>query len=59
MHLADEYEAARDVLTAEAAPETLPEPVEALTIEFIPVEGGVDLSIRWDRTDVRFPLRPR
>lgn len=59
MHLADEYDAAHDVLTAEAAPETLDEPVDAFTIDFVAVEGGIDLRIQWDRTAVRFPVRFR
>ncbi len=59
MHLADEYDAALDVLTADAAPEALGEPVPALTLDFVPAGDGADLRIRWDRTSVRFPVRPR
>ncbi len=58
MHLADEYDPDYDVLTVDAVPETLAEPVEAFTIDLVPTEAGLDLRIRWDRTSVRFPMRP-
>jgi hypothetical protein len=59
MHLADEYDPALDVLTVDLVPGTLAEPVEAFTIDFIPTGDGVDLRIRWDRTEVAVPIRPR
>ena len=59
MHLADEYDPALDVVTVDLTPETLDEPVEAFTIDFVPAEGGVDLRIRWDRTSVAVPIRMR
>lgn len=59
MHLADEYSAAHDVLTVEAEPTTLDAPVEGLTLDFVPSGTGADLRIRWDRTSVLFPIRPR
>lgn len=59
MHLADDYAPALDALTAEAVPETLAEPVQALTLDFVPAGDGVDLRIRWDRTCVRFAFKPR
>lgn len=57
MHLADEYDPAFDVLTTDAAPGTLAEPVRAFTIDFVAVDGGADLRIRWDTTEVRIPIR--
>ncbi|MEM1041415.1 MAG: DUF2911 domain-containing protein [Bacteroidota bacterium] len=59
MHLADEYDPANDVLTADAAPEALDETVEAFVIDFVPEGEGVDLRIQWDRTAARIPIRPR
>lgn len=59
MHLADAYDPALDVLAVDAAPQTLDEPAPALLLAFEPAEDGVDLLIRWDRTEVRFPVRPR
>jgi hypothetical protein len=57
MHLADEYDAAQDVLVVDATPTVLEEASPGLVIEFLPAEGGVDLRIRWDRTSVAFPIR--
>jgi len=57
MHLADEYDPALDVLTVDLTPTTLDAPVEALTIDFAPAEGGADLRIRWDHTAVTVPIR--
>ncbi|MEM7417550.1 MAG: DUF2911 domain-containing protein [Gemmatimonadota bacterium] len=58
MHLADEYDASHDVLTAEAVVETLDTVVEGLEFEFVSTEGhGLDLVIRWDHTAVRFPIQ--
>jgi len=57
MHLADEYDPALDVLTVDLTPTTLDAPVEALTIDFAPVENGADLRIQWDRTAVTVPIR--
>ncbi len=58
MHLADEYDAALDVLTVDATPAPLAEPAEAFTIDFVPAGDGADLRIRWDLTEVRVPIRP-
>ncbi|MDX1420652.1 MAG: DUF2911 domain-containing protein [Rubricoccaceae bacterium] len=59
MHLADEYDPALDVVTVDLTPETLAEPVDAFTIDFVPADRGADLRIRWDRTAVAVPIRPR
>ncbi len=59
MHLADEYDPALDVLTVDLGPETLAEPLPAFTIDFVPAADGADLRIRWDRTGVSVPVRPR
>jgi len=57
MHLADEYDPGLDVLTVDLTPTTLDAPVEAFTIDFVPVADGADLRIRWDRTAVTVPIR--
>ncbi len=59
MHLADAYDPTLDVLTVDLEPETLAESVPAFTIDFVPAAGGADLRIRWDRTGVSVPIRPR
>lgn len=59
MHLADEYDPALDVLVTDAAPEALAETEHGLVLAFEPAADGVDLVVRWDRTGVRFPIRPR
>lgn len=58
-HLADDYNPALDVLRVEGIPETLDAAQQGLLIEFVPAGPGVDLRIAWDRTAVRFPIRPR
>lgn len=57
MHLADEYNPAMDVLVVDAAPEALSDHVEAFTLDFVPTAEGVDLRLRWARTQVRFPIQ--
>jgi hypothetical protein len=57
MHLADEYDAANDVLTVDAIPLALTEVVPALTLDFVPAGTGADLRLRWDRTLVVVPFR--
>ncbi len=58
MHLADEYDPELDVLTVDAVPEATDEVTHGLIIGFEPEGSGVDLLIQWDRTAVRFPIRP-
>ncbi len=58
MHLADDYDAALNVAEAEAVSEALGEAVQALTLDFVPADAGVDLRLQWDRTAVRVPIRP-
>lgn len=47
-----------DVLTATVAPTTLPEEekVDQFTISFEETEAGVDMVLRWIRTEVRIPM---
>ncbi len=49
MHLADEYDASRDVAVLSLAPETTPAPVEALTWAFETApDGTASLALAWD-----------
>ena len=54
MHLADEYDAADDVVTLDAAPEALDVPVEALTWAFAP--DGRALTLAWADRRALFPI---
>ncbi len=57
MHLADEYDPALDVLVVDAVPEALDTHMETFTFDFVPTADGVDLRLRWARTQVRFPIQ--
>ncbi len=54
MHLADEYDAARDLATVAVAPDVLAEPVEALTWAF--ADDGSALTLSWADRSASFPL---
>ena len=60
-HLADEYDAALDVVVAEMTAYEPDSYEQSLVYDFVPVEGGVeggvDLRIRWAGVDVRVPIR--
>ena len=56
MHLADEYDAELDVLTAVAKPTETAEATPGFVIEFGQGSEGIELVIRWDRTRVAFPI---
>lgn len=57
-HLADEYDSALDVVVAEMTRYEADSYEQSLVYDFMPVEGGVDLRIRWAGVDVRVPVRP-
>jgi hypothetical protein len=52
------FDATDDVLTLQVPPGTIDEPVNQFTISFIPADGGADMTLRWERTEVRIPVRP-
>lgn len=58
MHLADDYDASKDVIRITCTPETLETTVESLTYQ---VERLADqttqISIAWDKTKIKFVLR--
>ena len=54
-HLADEYDAAENVVSVTVSPRALAEPQEALRLSF-ETDGGLALGIAWDRTAVSVPF---
>ncbi len=58
-HLADDYDAAEDVIRIKTKPQILEESVEALTYEVIPVEDGRGIiSVSWEKIKVVFEIEP-
>ncbi len=53
------YKPANDVLAFSRPTRTLPEdePVDQFTISLEESEGGADMVLRWERTEVRVPIR--
>lgn len=47
-----------DVLTLQIASRQTGETVDQFTILFEPAGGGADMVLRWERTEIRVPLRP-
>lgn len=57
-HLADDYDAAEDVIRIKTKPQILEEPVEALTYEVIPSEDGRGIiSVSWEKIKVAFSIQ--
>lgn len=54
---ANVYDPARDVATFTVQPHQIDETVDPLTLEFEPREGGADLVLRWETTEVRIPFQ--
>jgi len=52
-----QYDPARDLARVDMKVETLPVPVEMMTIEIAPAGAGATLVISWDLTRVSVPLR--
>lgn len=53
------YDPAEDVLQVQVPVSTLDEPVDQFTIGFEPVRAPTHMVLRWERTEVRIPMRPR
>lgn len=51
------FEPDQALLTLRVPSARLSEPVDPFTMTFEPVAGGADLVLRWDRTEVRIPVR--
>ncbi|WP_394993821.1 DUF2911 domain-containing protein [Emticicia sp.] len=51
------YDEKKDVLRVDVPAGKTAEIVEQLTIDFATAEGGSDMSIRWDNTEVKVPIR--
>lgn len=47
-----------DVLTLTVKPRQLAEEVDQFTIQFEPTKSGVDMILKWIRTEVRVPIAP-
>ncbi len=52
------YKTENDVVTVEAAPAALEEPVDQFTFAFEDVGGGAHLILRWHKTEGRVPVTP-
>jgi hypothetical protein len=50
------YDKSKDVARVEVAVKTLAEPVENLSMTFVPKPGGAGLVIGWDKTSVEVPI---
>jgi len=51
------YDAANNVVDVQVKPGTLEEEVDQFTIAFENAEEGTDLVLRWQKTEVRVPIR--
>jgi hypothetical protein len=52
-----QYDASQDLVRVDMKVETLPSPIEQLTIEIVPDGAGAILSVSWDRTRVSVPIQ--
>jgi len=52
------YDETADILRVDAASHRIEEEVDQFTIELRPTAMGADLVLRWERTEVRLPVRP-
>ncbi|AOM76657.1 DUF2911 domain-containing protein [Pedobacter steynii] len=50
------YNEAKDVVRVEVPVKTLSQPVEALSMTFVPQNEGANLVIAWDKTTVELPV---
>jgi hypothetical protein len=58
MHLADDYDASKDVVRFTCTPETLATTVESLTYEVEKIASQTtQISISWDKTKIKFVLK--
>jgi hypothetical protein len=51
-----DYHPDRDLVRVDASVETLPAPVETLTLAIAPTASGAELRVEWDRTRARIPI---
>ncbi|RFS17288.1 DUF2911 domain-containing protein [Emticicia sp. C21] len=51
------YDESKDVLRVEVPASKIPGTVEQFTINFVPEEGGSDMAMRWENTEVKVPIR--
>ncbi|MGB0863214.1 MAG: DUF2911 domain-containing protein, partial [Saprospiraceae bacterium] len=54
-HLADDYDAALDIIRVNAKIKTLEEPVETLTYEV----NDNGMSVAWDKVKVNLPIKSK
>jgi hypothetical protein len=52
------YDPAQDVLAVTASVHPMEEMVDQFTISFEPFPDGADLTLRWEKTEVRLPVVP-
>uniref|UniRef100_UPI004047B601 DUF2911 domain-containing protein n=1 Tax=Algoriphagus sp. TaxID=1872435 RepID=UPI004047B601 len=58
MHLADDYDASKDVIRISCTPETLENSVESLTYTVEKVASQTtEIGIAWDKTKIKFVLK--
>ena len=58
MHLADDYDASKDVLRFTCTPETLETTVESLTYQVEKIASQTtQISISWDKTKIKFDVK--
>ena len=53
------YDESQDVLRVKVASATKPDMAESFKIDFSPQDGGSDMLLRWDSTEVAVPIRTR
>jgi len=52
-----EYDETKDVLRVDVPASKLAETVEQFKIDFVSAEGGSDMILRWENTEVKVPVR--
>jgi Protein of unknown function (DUF2911) len=58
MHLADDYDASKDVIRITCTPETLDSAVESLTYQVQKISSQTtEIAISWDKTKIKFVLK--
>jgi len=58
MHLADDYNASKDVIRITCTPETLDSSVESLTYQVQKIASQTtEISMAWDKTKIKFVLK--
>lgn len=58
MHLADDYDASKDVIRITCTPETLDNTVESLTYQVQKIASQTtEIAIAWDKTKIKFVVK--